>query len=906
MFKKITAICLAFILVISMAIIPVFASDNQNGTTTENQASIIRNDKKDKDDKDNDNDYKDLLEDVLKKFLDSDEFDWAQKSIEKMGYMGILNGTGNGYFQPKNNVTHAEAIAMVLKLTGYQDEAEAITVEPKYFKGNSDKWSYGYLQLALDKGIIIPSEDGSFNPRTPAKRHEVAKYVVRALGERSLALKNMKTKLNYTDASSIPAGSVGYVYVVTNLGIMQGSNNQFQPNKPITRAELAVILDNAESKTEEPSKTSSSAEGKFVKFDEANMKITLNVNNESVVYDVTKNAPVYKNSKYYSVSSLEAGDVIRVTLDNQQKIIFIELIQNSTTEPTDEALSIKEMQYSLLPQAIKDKVDTLKESKSFTAFVYDENIYLIAARGEMPTGGYTIDIEEVYKETVGTDEYNLKVVVAAQNPGSSVVTQEIAYPYTVVKLSYFDDINKVNFVNTSDTVLAQTTIKTIDVVEVIEGTVNYINASDRKIKLLESDDDIRTYIIPSDAIITLDGKTVRLSSIAKDMFAAITITDGKITKLAVQSEEEVTQTISGEIYSVDTTNKVIKLLESDGVKRSYSIPTGVRITLDGRSVTLSALKPDMPAVITKFNGEITKLTAQSETDVIETINGKIDSVDTIGRIVRILESDNSIKSYYLPSNVLITLNNRTASLSSLIKDMPVVLTRTNSDITKLAATNTTESINGRIDSVDTTARIVKILESDNHVRSYYIPSNVTITLNNRTASLSTLAEDMTVVLTRTNGVITKLAATNIVETIKGKIDSLNTNHNLVKLLESNNAAIEYTIPDTAQITLDNKAADFLDLKIGMKAEITKVNGVITKLAVQRDIQTIEGILITTYTLESKTYISVKVGTVINAYEITSDTKFFYKDASSNIESIPFNSTLIIKIENAEVIEVRNK
>ncbi|MDF2592979.1 MAG: hypothetical protein K0S75_2445, partial [Clostridia bacterium] len=86
MIKKITAICLTFILVISMAIVPVFASVNQNSTTIDNQANIVRYDKKDKNDKKFDNDdTKKLLEDLFKFFSDSDDFSWAEKSIERLG-----------------------------------------------------------------------------------------------------------------------------------------------------------------------------------------------------------------------------------------------------------------------------------------------------------------------------------------------------------------------------------------------------------------------------------------------------------------------------------------------------------------------------------------------------------------------------------------------------------------------------------------------------------------------------------------------------------------------------------------------------------------------------------------------------------------------------------------------------
>lgn len=1049
MIKKITAICLTFILVISMAIVPVFASVNQNGITTQNQINITRYDKNDKNDKNDNDKTKDLIENMIKKFMDSDELNWAQKSIEKMGYMGILSGTGNGYFQPKNNVTHAEAIAMVLRLTGHKAEAEAIKVEPNYFKGNSDKWSYGYLQLALDRGIIIPSEDGKFNPKSPAKRHDVAKYVVRALGQRSLALKNMKAKLTYKDASSIPSGSVGYVYVITKYGIMQGSNNLFQANSPITRAELAVILDNAETKVIDPSDPSSSNGSLFVSYDSVNNKLTLSVNDKNVVYNVLPNVAVYKNATYYGINSLVAGDEIRVIVDSQNKVIFIEFIQNGSTVPTTGKLAIETVTYENLPQILKDKVDAFKYTQSFTSFSYNQSVYLIATRGQVPTGGYAIGVKEVYKETAGTNKYNLKAVIEMVNPAAdSIVTQVISYPYSIVKLNYFDGIDKVNFVNTSNTLLAQTVLNNLNIVTTISGKIDAVDVNNRILRVVESDNVVRSYNIPTNVVITLNNSASTLSSLVKDMPIVITSTDGIITRLAATSAAETItgkidsvgttnriitiiesdniarsyyiptnvaitlnnvavslsslvkdmpivmtkvdgaitrlaatniaiQTITGKIDAVDAANRILRVLESDNIVRSYFIPTNVEITLNNAAVSLSSLVKDMPIVITKTDASITKLAATNialqtisgkiesvdaanrivrvlesdnivrnyliptnidillnnqavalsaltedmllvitrtngiitrlaATNVVETISGKIDSVDAANRIVKVLESDNIVRTYLIPTNIAITLNNRTVALSSLMKDMPIVITRANGEITRLAATNVIESINGKIDSVGTTSRIVTIIESDNVSRSYYIPTNVVITINNRTTVLSDLGKDMPVVLTRTNGVITRLAATNIVEIINGRIDSVDTAAKIVKLLDSNNVVTPYTIPDTAEISLDGQVANLTSLANGMKAAITKSNGLITKLTVQRDIQTIEGVLVTIYTNQSKKYISVKVGTAINAYEITSNTRIYYNDVISTIESIPFNSTLIIKIENAAVIEIRNK
>jgi hypothetical protein len=753
MFKKITAICLAFILVISMAIIPVFASDNQNSTTIEKQASMVTNDKKDKDDKNsknNDDDIEDLIENVIKKFLDSNEYSWAEKSIEKMGLMGILNGTGNGYFKPKSNVTHVEAIAMVLKLTGYQKEAEAIRVEPKYFKGKSDPWSYGYLQLALDKGIIIPSEDGSFNPKTPAKRHEVAKYVVRALGEREEALDNMKAKLDYEDAASIPAGSRGYVHVITEMKIMQGSNNLFQPNKPITRAELAVILDKAEGKTEEPGNSSNKYQGAFVAFDEEDLEITIKVDGKSYTYDVNKNAPVYKNSRYYKISSLDAGDVIKLVLDNDKKVIFIEFIEEGTADPDEKELTIVKMSYSNLPEVIQDKVDDLKDEENYVAVKYNQYIYLIATRGEKPTGGYAIDIEEVFKQTVDTDEYNLEAVVKITNPGSSIVTQATTHPYSVVRLSYFDDIEDVKFVSTSGSTLKTTTLKAIDDEEIINGTIYSIDVDDDEVTLTQSTTVRKTYEIPNNADITLDGDDADLSDLEKGMKAKITKINGVITDLDVTSLEEV---INGTIYSIDVNDDEVTLTQSTTVRKTYEIPDDADITLDGDDADLSDLKVGMKVKMTKTNGVITELEV---TTLEEVINGTIYSIDVNDDEVTLTQSTTVRKTYEIPDDAEITLDGDDADLSDLEKGMKVKMTKTNGVITELEVTTLIETITGTIYSVDLSDDEVRLTEKDNVRRTYVIPDDAEITLDGDDADLSDLERGMTAKITKTNGVITDL------------------------------------------------------------------------------------------------------------------------------------------------------
>jgi hypothetical protein len=79
---------------------------------------------------------------------------------------------------------------------------------------------------------------GSFYPDAQATRLVAAVVLVRAAGLRAEADSKQGAFLPYTDASTIPSKWRGYVQVAVQYGLMTASQ-QFNPNAPLTRAELA-------------------------------------------------------------------------------------------------------------------------------------------------------------------------------------------------------------------------------------------------------------------------------------------------------------------------------------------------------------------------------------------------------------------------------------------------------------------------------------------------------------------------------------------------------------------------------------------------------------------------------------------------------------------------------------------
>lgn len=186
---------------------------------------------------------------ITYEFEDTNEAAWATEYIAKMQSKKVFQGYEDGTFQPNKPVKRVEAIVTAVRLMGLEDEALAASVDAElHFKDakHIEKkfgWAKGYVQIALEKGLFDASDD-KLQPEKPASRVWVASLLVRALGLEAEALARMNEIPDFKDVKAIPAGSIGYINVAVDRGIVAGyPDNTFKPNKNVTRAEMAAFLD---------------------------------------------------------------------------------------------------------------------------------------------------------------------------------------------------------------------------------------------------------------------------------------------------------------------------------------------------------------------------------------------------------------------------------------------------------------------------------------------------------------------------------------------------------------------------------------------------------------------------------------------------------------------------------------
>jgi len=159
---------------------------------------------------------------------------WAQQPIQVMTSYGIILGYPDHTFRPNSSVSNNEAIMMISRAAGFE---VSTTTSDQSSYDRFPVWMQDCIDYALDEGILEDSELDDLNGNQAAKRYQVAVWATRAMG---LEVDDL---LTFEDTDEIPFYARPYVGGMNKNGFMIGyTGNIFQPNKPVTRAELATVL----------------------------------------------------------------------------------------------------------------------------------------------------------------------------------------------------------------------------------------------------------------------------------------------------------------------------------------------------------------------------------------------------------------------------------------------------------------------------------------------------------------------------------------------------------------------------------------------------------------------------------------------------------------------------------------
>ncbi len=332
------------------------------------------------------------------KDLNGKEWKWAYEPIIRLAAQGVFNGYEDGSFKPRNNISRIEALVAAVRLLGLKEEAEKpenknANLNFKDFDQLQKKygWAVGYVAVALENDLFSET-DTKIQPDKPASRLWASVLLVKAMKLEAEAKTKMDTVLPFRDAKEIPAGSVGYIAVALEKNLIKGYNdNTFQPNRPVTRAELASLLDRVDQQLPEEGRAQAIV-GKVETV--ANNALTVRKSDgTAVTVPVDANVFIFRDNVKASFSALKSGDEALVRT-YEGKAVFIEVTQTAeaNTQFVDSGMLTS---FTLNPDG---KLTTVSLNKTLNGVTH-VIIYNVDANVSISGGGLTSNVNVVVRGT---------------------------------------------------------------------------------------------------------------------------------------------------------------------------------------------------------------------------------------------------------------------------------------------------------------------------------------------------------------------------------------------------------------------------------------------------------------------------------------------------------------------------
>jgi uncharacterized protein YkwD len=102
--------------------------------------------------------------------------------VQALAERGVVSGYPDGTFRPANPVSRAEFAAMLCRAMGLEEEANAKIGATGFSDVPAGNWASGYVNLAVEAGIVNGMGDGTFRPAGNVSYNEEIKMIVCALG----------------------------------------------------------------------------------------------------------------------------------------------------------------------------------------------------------------------------------------------------------------------------------------------------------------------------------------------------------------------------------------------------------------------------------------------------------------------------------------------------------------------------------------------------------------------------------------------------------------------------------------------------------------------------------------------------------------------------------------------------
>ncbi len=527
--------------------------------------------------------------------VDEETYSWAIEQINDMADKKIINGYPDGTFQPANGITKIEAMLLISRILGKNDDVYADVLEDIYkiYEEDLEELDIQYdeeIAYLIYKGVFAfgeieeLAEEDELNE--PLLRHEAAQYLTKVM-DMDADLSDADT--GFEDEDEIPVDSRAYVKYVKEKGIMQGMTaTTFNPDVQVNRAQMSVMLYRVME-----AKELLFLSGELDRI--AGNEITVSLTAGSGNYDISE-AKFYINGEECEPNDIKNGyDVVLVFEDASLK--RVETIY-------------------FAPEIVKTIVGQITE------------VVLTSVK--------TIKVE---------NSGNNKSEIYSVNPNCEVYVNNGLATLSVLRTKdnarlYLDSdnvITKIEIIDTSS--------------EFSDGVINKLDYDEHKVEILRKDGTVETYYVSDEIYVTRNGKESILANLlVGDSVKKCIVRYNKIDKLQVESE---LGTSSGTISEILIAKEASIVITKNGVDTRYPMTKGIRVYLDDKECEVYDLRLDMAAEITTDSGAVSEIRVTS-VQAVSQISGMVEVVNPSYGFINVKTTTGESQQVFVSASTKIT------------------------------------------------------------------------------------------------------------------------------------------------------------------------------------------------------------------------------------------------------------
>ncbi|MEN6461313.1 MAG: S-layer homology domain-containing protein, partial [Syntrophomonas sp.] len=173
--------------------------------------------------------------------------DYAKPSVERLSQSGIVNGNENGYFYPKQVITRAQMITLIVKSLGLDENISPENTDT--FKDvPQNHWANKYVEIAYQSGITSGIAPDQFGVNQTCTREQMTTLFVntfKLLDDKLTEIPSQLIDLNrFTDEAQISDWARDPLAFAVYMGLISGTSaSTMGPKMGAEREQVAVLTD---------------------------------------------------------------------------------------------------------------------------------------------------------------------------------------------------------------------------------------------------------------------------------------------------------------------------------------------------------------------------------------------------------------------------------------------------------------------------------------------------------------------------------------------------------------------------------------------------------------------------------------------------------------------------------------